>query len=835
MTDGASMISPDRVPRATYRMQFHKGFTLRDAKDLVPFLDELGISHIYASPLLKAVSGSMHGYDVCDFSRLNPELGTEDDLRALVAALRQRSMGLVLDIVPNHMAASGENPWWWELMLHGQGGQFANYFDIDWAPLDPKLRGKVLLPVLEDEYERVLTTGNFDVQMERAKPVLRYFKHRFPIGLTPQIVRQRPLSEVIRELNANPRALDAVLQQQHYRLVGWRHGDAHLNYRRFFNISSLAAIRMEDPVVFDAAHECILRWWGEGLIDGLRIDHIDGLRDPAGYLEKIRERVPGAWLIVEKILGAHESLPDDWPVQGTTGYDFQNQVGSLFIDPAGETPLTEFYRKFTGESTDYAAVAHDSKRRVLRDLLVTEVNRLNHCLGRTMTSNWHGTVLTQQQTREALIEVLTSFPVYRTYVPTKGNLVSDEDQLVISRAVDDARNERADWPAGLLEYIEDLLLLRWEGPIEREFVMRFQLLTGPVMAKGVEDTAFYRFNRFIALNAVGGDPGQFGAPPERFHLHCIRDQQRRPQSMLATSTHDSKLGEDVEARLSLLSEIPDQWVQAVTRWSQTNARYHSGRIPDRNIEYYYYQILVGAWPLPLDRALTVMEKAACEAKQHTTWTARQAEYDRVLREFVSHTLGDRMFVSDLSQFVLRLVEPGYLNSLAQTLLKLTTPGVPDIFQGNVIWDYSLVDPDNRRAVDFDSRELAVAAMRQMNVEQVWRRRSEGYPKLWLIQKTLQFRRRRPELFGAGSTYQVLRLNGAKARNAVAFQRGGAVAVIVPRLVMHLAGDWAGTEVALPEGEWLNQFTGETVPGGVRLLADLTKLFPVVLLTRKEGG
>jgi (1->4)-alpha-D-glucan 1-alpha-D-glucosylmutase len=835
MTTGASLISSDRVPRATYRMQFHKGFTLRHAKDLVPFLHEVGVSHLYASPLLKAVTGSMHGYDVCDFSRLNPELGTEDDLRALVAALRQRNMGLVLDIVPNHMAASGENFWWWEVLLHGPSGQFANYFDIDWASLDPKLRGKVLLPVLEDEYEKVLTTGGFAVQMERAKPVLRYFEHRFPISLTPQIVRQRLLSEVVRELNASPRALDIVLQQQHYRLTCWRYGDAHLNYRRFFNISSLAAIRMEDPVVFDAAHECVLRWWREGLIDGLRIDHIDGLRDPAGYLNRLRERVPGAWLIVEKILAGHESLPGGWPVQGTTGYDFQNRVGGLFIDPAGETPLTEFYRTFTGEPTEYTTVARDSKRWVLRELLATELNRLNHCLGRAMTSNWHGALLTQQQTREALIEVLTSFPAYRTYVPEQGNLVSDEDQLVISRAVELARQEKADWPAGLLDFIEDLLLLRWEGPDEREFVMRFQLLTGPVMAKGVEDTAFYRFNRFIALNAVGGDPGQFGASPERFHLHCIQDQRRWPQAMLATSTHDSKLGEDVEARLSLLSEIPDQWALAVTRWSKMNARYHSGKIPDRNIEYYYYQILVGAWPLPLDRALTVMEKAAYEAKQHTTWTARQADYDRVLREFVAHTLGDRMFVADLSQFVLRLVEPGYLNSLSQTLLKLTTPGVPDIFQGNVIWDYSLVDPDNRRAVDFDSRELAVAAMRQMNVEQAWRRRSEGYPKLWVIQRTLQFRRRKPELFGASSTYQVLRLHGAKARNAVAFQRGEGVVVIAPRLVVHLAGDWAGTEVALPEGEWRNQFTGETVPGGVRLLVELTKLFPVVLLTRKEDG
>jgi len=827
-----SNADPARVPRATYRFQFHKGFTLRDARELVPFLAELGVSHVYASPLLKAVPGSTHGYDVCDFSQLNPELGTEADLRALTGALRERGMGLVLDIVPNHMGIGAENPWWWDVLLHGQSSLYANYFDIDWTPLDSRLRGKVLLPVLGDEYDKVLETGGFDVQIKRAMPVLRYFEHRFPLSLTPTIVRQRPLCQVVAELNASPRALDSVLQHQHYRLAYWKLGDAQLNYRRFFNIASLAGVRVEDPVVFDAVHACVLRWWNEGLLDGFRIDHIDGLRDPVGYLRRLRAAAPGVWLVVEKILEAHESLPDDWPVDGTSGYDFLNRVSSLFIDRTSEQPLTEFYRQFTHEPTDYTEVVHESQRWVLRELLSTEVNRLNQWLVKAAARNWRGEPLARHELREALIEVVACFPVYRTYILPEGNCVSEADELVISRAIDLARQGRPDLSPGLFELIEDLLLLRWEGGEEREFVMRFQQLTGPAMAKGAEDTACYRYNRLIALNTVGGDPGQFGAPTERFHLHCLRNQQRWPHAMLATSTHDTKRGEDVRARLCLLSEIPAEWTEAVRRWSKINSRYRSGKFPDRNMEYFYYQTLVGAWPLSLDRAWTVMEKASCEAKQHTTWTARNADYDRILREFVARTLGERTFLADMSQFTQRLVEPGYLNSLAQTLLKLTAPGVPDIYQGNILWDYSLVDPDNRRPIDFETRERALTVVGQLTVDQVWQRRAEGFPKLWVIQKALQFRQRKPELFGVEGSYQVLRLRGCKARHAVAFQRGGGMVVIVPRLVIRLGGDWGDSEVLLPEGEWQNEFTGQTVSGGANRLADLLNQFPVALLSRR---
>jgi (1->4)-alpha-D-glucan 1-alpha-D-glucosylmutase len=822
-----------RVPRATYRFQFHKGFTLGDALQLVPFLDKLGISHVYASPLLKAMPGSTHGYDVCDFSQLNPELGTEADLQAFVAALRRHRMGLILDIVPNHMSTGAQNAWWWDVLLHGQASRFANYFDIDWNPLDPQLRGKVLVPILGDEYERVLDTNGFDVQIERAVPILRYFEHRFPLVLTPHIVRQRALREVVGELNASRRALDAVLQEQHYRLACWRHGNSRLNYRRFFNIATLAGIRIEDPVVFDAVHDCVLRWWREQWVDGFRIDHIDGLRDPAGYLQRLRAAAPGAWIVVEKILATHEELPDDWPVDGTTGYDFLNHVSSLFIDPAGEATMTEFYHHFTGEPTDYTIVVRESQRLVLRELFMTEVNRLNQLLVRAAARNWRGQPLMQHHLREALIEVISCFPVYRTYIPEKGNTLSEADELVISRAMDAARQDRPDLSPALFELIEDLLLLRWNGAEEREFVMRFQQLTGPAMAKGAEDTACYRYNRLIALNTVGGDPGQFGAPPERFHLHCLKNQQQWPHAMLATSTHDTKRGEDVRARISLLSEIPVEWAQAVQRWALMNQRYRHGRIPDPNLEYFFYQTLVGAWPLPLDRAWVVMEKAACEAKQHTDWIARNEEYDRCLREFVAHVLGDRQFLADVAKFVQPLLESGYVTSLAQTLLKLTTPGVPDVYQGNVLWDYSLVDPDNRRPVDFDARERAMAMTRQMTVDQIWQRRADGFPKMWIIEKTLHFRRSRPELFGAKSSYGVVRLRGSKARHAVAFHRGGGMVVVVPRLAIQLAGDWAETEIILPEGKWQSQFTGEVVTGGTCRLTDLLEHFPVALLARED--
>ena len=824
------------IPRATYRLQFHRGFTLRRATELVPYLHSLGISHVYASPLLKACPGSTHGYDVCDHSQINPELGTEAELAELVATLRKYDMGLVLDIVPNHMGICGrENAWWWDVLMTGRASPFAEYFDIDWDSPDPRLQGKVLLPVLGDFYGRVLGRRELQLVWEGDEVLLAYHEHRFPIAAGTLTVPPESIPEFLASLNADLTALDALVQRQHYRLAGWRHGNAELNYRRFFDISTLAGIRVEDPRVFDATHALLLRWHANGWIDGFRVDHPDGLHDPTEYFERLHAAAPHAWIVAEKILQPGEMMAEDWPVAGTTGYEFIRRVTGLFIDPAGERPLTDIYAEFTGQPTDYGVVVRETQRLVLQDLLVAEVNWLTRLLVRIAARYWRYRDLAEDDLREALTEVTTRLPVYCTYVQAHLGRVPDADAAVISETVVWARQRRPQLPPEAFELIGELLLLRLRGDTEHEFVMRFQQLTGPTMAKGAEDTACYRFNRLIALNTVGGDPSRFALTPEFFHERCARALRRWPHSMLTTSTHDTKRSGDVRMRICLLSEIPQQWSTAVVQWSAMNHRHRRGDWPDRNIEYFYYQTLVGAWPLPLERALVVMEKASREAKQHTSWTRRNAAYDAALGNFVSGTLGDEEFVTDVERFVSRLVEPGYINSLAETLLKLTTPGVPDIYQGNELWDWSLVDPDNRRPVDFETRERLLAQLKDLAVEQVWQRRKEALPKLWLIQKTLNLRRRHPDLFGPDSSYEPLRARGEKATHVVAFARGGRIVVVVPRLIITLANDWADTTLCLPEGDWLDELTGENAGNGERTVGELLRQFPVALLSRKGQG
>ncbi len=518
---------------------------------------------------------------------------------------------------------------------------------------------------------------------------------------------------------------------------------------------------------------------------------------------------------------------------GTTGYEFIRRVTGLFIDPEGEQPMTDLYVEFTGEPTDYGVVMREKQRLVLGQLLAAEVNWLTRLLLRIAVRHWRYRDLAEADLREALIEVTARLPVYCTYVQAHLGRVPEADATVISETVAWTRQRRLKLPPEAFDFIEDLLLLRLSGETEHEFVMRFQQLTGPTMAKGAEDTACYCFNRLIALNTVGGDPGRFAFSPELFHDRCAKARQRWPNSMLTTSTHDTKRSEDVRMRICLLSETPQQWRAVVARWSALNEKHRQGDWPDRNIEYFYYQTLVGAWPLPLERALTVMEKASCEAKQHTSWTRRNAAYDAALRGFVTGTLGDKQFIAELERFVLRLVEPGHINSLAETLLKLTTPGVPDIYQGNELWDRSLVDPDNRRPVDFAVRERLLAEMQGLTVEQVWQRREEGLPKLWVIQKTLQFRRRHPELFGAEGSYEPLHARGAKALHVVAFARGGRALIVVPRLNLRRGNDWGDTTLPLPEGSWFSELTGEEAGSGERPVGELLGRFPVALLSRKE--
>jgi (1->4)-alpha-D-glucan 1-alpha-D-glucosylmutase len=835
-----------RIPRATYRFQFNERFRLRDALALVPGLNELGISHIYASPLFKACPHSTHGYDVCDYNELNPEIGMETDLAELAAALREHGMGLVLDIVPNHMGIGvPENRWWWDVLTWGQSSPYAEYFDIDWESPDPDLRDKVLAPVLSDGYERELERGAFAIADHAGELVLCYGDHLFP--LTPSSlpeplaeIRRQPeaadgAAEALRQLNADTAGLDAIIRRQHYRLACWHEGAGRLNYRRFFNVNTLAGLRMEDKGVFFDSHALLCAWLKQGWVDGLRVDHPDGLRDPGQYLRRLHGLAPGAWIVVEKILSSQESLPAAWPVAGSTGYDFMNRVNGLFVDPRGERPLFDFYAEFTGKTSEFATVRHEKKCLVLKEMFVPEVERLCEMLSQIAATHVRFRNRGKEELRDAMIELAASLPVYRTYVRDQEGAVGKADVAWIERAEAAARQRRPDIDPELFGFLRDLLLVRLRGQREAEFVARFQQLTGAATAKGVEDTAFYCFNRLMSLNEVGGDPGRFGLEPDAFHDFCRCQHAHWPNSMLGTTTHDTKRSEDVRARLNLLSEIPERWREAVLRWSAMNTRHRRNEWPDRDIEYLLYQTLVGAWPLPLERALAYMEKAAREARQHTSWAQRIPAYDAALMRFVTAVMDDPEFQGDLQHFVEPLLEAGQVNSLAQTLIKLTAPGVPDFYQGCDLWDLSLVDPDNRRPVDFQLRTRLLQEMRTLNAEETWQRRDTGLPKMWLIRQALTLRRNRPGLFDGSSRHETLPVHGVKANHAFVFFRTGGVITVAPRLVLGLAGDWVDTSVEIPRGNWRNELTGEDVAAGPAYVAALLRKFPVALLARKDNG
>jgi (1->4)-alpha-D-glucan 1-alpha-D-glucosylmutase len=826
-------------PRATYRLQFNEHFRLTDALALVPYLHELGISHIYSSPLFKAAPHSVHGYDVCDFTQINPEIGTEADLEKFVRALHAKKMGIVLDIVPNHMGiASPENSWWWDVLKNGRVSKFANHFDINWESSDEKLHGKILVPILGDDYEKVIERGELKIERENGEFFLRYFENKFP--LAPNSVSQNCSVE---QLNSNHAALDELIQKQNYLLAFWRDGDLKLNYRRFFAVSTLAAVRIEDEKVFNDVHALLCKWIERGWLDGLRVDHPDGLRDPENYLRRLRSLAPDLWIVVEKILQPKEELPESWPVQGTTGYDFLNQVNDLFIDSANEKVLTDFYSKFTGEPTDSGAIVQEKKQLVLETLFTTEVNRLVEMLIQIAPNHAAFQQFSREQLRGALIECAASFPIYRTYARAGENFISENDFQFVEQAAAKAKELRPDLAPELFDFLSGMMLLLFRDQnsgagfqpaplLQNEFVARFQQLTSPVMAKGVEDTAFYCLNRFASINEVGGDPGKFGVSAVEFHKFCGELQTHWPHTMLASSTHDTKKSEDVRARMNLLSEIPDEWREAVLRWSQMNERHRQNNFPNRNMEYLFYQTLVGAWPISLERILAFMEKASCEAKQHTDWNNRNSEYDDALKIFIVGTLADENFKNDLEKFVASLMKAAQINSLAQTLIKLTAPGVPDIYQGCELWDFSLVDPDNRRPVDFALRRQLLAEAKNLSAEKIWDRRAEGLPKLWLIQKTLKLRERFSDF--SNFNYEPIFAAGVNAENIVAFSRGEKVITLVPRFLLKLNNNWQDTSLGLPAGNWRNEFTGENFNGEARA-GNLFQKFPVALFVRKENG
>jgi (1->4)-alpha-D-glucan 1-alpha-D-glucosylmutase len=940
--------------RATARIQFHEGFTLDDAVPVVPYLADLSVSHLYASPILKARPGSTHGYDIVDHERINPALGGEAALQRLAAALRARGMGLVLDIVPNHMGVGGaDNAWWLDVLEWGRQSPFAGFFDIDWEPPDPTLRNKLLAPFLGAPYGEALASGDLILRFEPdgGRIFACYYEHRFPIapplyahvlraaysaagsshdphaggpardarhaehlledlalrfGEVGLKLRDRDAARAHAEacmaelaaLHARPDGRAAIeaaigafdpttedgrdrlhrlLERQHWRLSWWRAASDEINWRRFFDITSLAGLRQEEPEVFERTHALILRLYGEGLIDGVRIDHVDGLADPRGYCRKLRRRMesvrPGAVPIiwVEKILAPFEALRPDWATDGTTGYDFMDEAAGVLHDPAGEAPLTALWTELTGRTGSFEEEAREARRQILRENLASELNAAAAALKRVAARDLATRDFTLTAIRRALAEVLAHFPVYRLYVSRGGR--GEEDKRILDWALSGARRTVRATERPLLD-----LLDHWLGgdpprslpPVQRRerlaASVRVQQLSAPVAAKSVEDTAFYRYGRLLSRNEVGSDPGRFALTPTAFHAAARARSRRFPRALLATATHDHKRGEDVRARLAALSEVPGEWAAAVRRWVRLNAplkrEVDAVPAPDPADELMLYQTLVGAWPLGLepgdaegmgaflDRVLAWQEKSLREAKRRSEWAVPNTAYEQACRDFVQAALApDRTvpLTAELAAFASRVALPGAVNGLAQTLLRCVAPGVPDLYQGTEFWDFSLVDPDNRRPVDWQARASALAADGAPSALLAqWRDRRV---KQAIVARALAHRARAPDIFSAGADYLPLRALGPRAAHVLAFARcrGGRIGIaVVTRLPVVLlrpaasrplvpAEEWSGTELLLPRealGRRLRDVLdgGELSASGGRLpLARVLVRLPVALL------
>jgi (1->4)-alpha-D-glucan 1-alpha-D-glucosylmutase len=893
-----------RVPFSTYRLQLHNEFTFDDAAALAPYLHDLGISHVYCSPYLQAAPGSMHGYDVVSHQRVNLELGGAEGHERFSAKLTELGMGQVLDIVPNHMSLGKENRYWWDVLENGTSSRYASFFDIDWQPAEERLRDKILVPILEDQYGRVLQRGGIRVaragnkfHVEAAGQTLPVAPQTLPaiLARAAEYARSKTLSFLaasfgrlpspdfedrrkvlarhndkvvlytllerlcaeeqgvcdgiqrsVDELNGNEDALDDFLNQQYYRLAYWKTSGQQLGYRRFFDVNSLVGLRVEREHVFEETHALVLDWLKRGVLDGVRVDHPDGLRDPREYLMRLRERTPEAWIVGEKILEPGEFLRESWPIQGTTGYDFMHAAGSVLLWPQGLQELTGVYQGFIGKEaaaglSDYSVLVHDKKINVLQEALGSDVNRLTTMFVEICESNRDRRDFTQTEVRRALREVAACLDVYRTYVVPERNEITDEDRAHIAQATECAKAKRPDVDGDLFDFLRDVLTMVVTGRLESEFVLRFQQFTGPVMAKGVEDTAYYCYNRLSGMNEVGGDPGGNGMGVAEFHAYCERMQGTHPQTMTALATHDTKRSDDVRARQAVLSEMPSRFGAAIQRWARMNAGFRkrsaSGPMPDANTEYLYYQTLIGAWPLTIERVQGYMLKAVREAKMQTTWVANNKEFEDAVMEFVARTLEHAPFVKDLEQFVDRVKYAGRINSLAQTLMKHTAPGVPDLYQGTEVWDLSLVDPDNRRPVDYDWRKQLLNEMRAMMGEnvaaRVLGRMDDGMPKMWVIYQALRLRRERPEWFGPKASYTPIEVKGARKDHVVAYLRGDTVATVVPRWTTRISGGWRGdTVLMLPPGTWTNRLTGAAMEGGVITVRTLLREFPVALLVRE---
>lgn len=982
------------TPVATYRLQFNKDFTFSNAEGIVSYLSRLGVSHVYASPYLKARAGSTHGYDIIDHNALNPEIGDEAAFIAFSDALARHAMGQILDFVPNHMGIGhADNAWWLDVLEWGEESPYAGYFDIDWQPAKPALHGKVLVPVLGDHYGRVLEAGELRLGFDPAAGCFSiwYYDHRFPITPSdyPLILRSvlseygrlddrddatvivlqdlivgfrdladwspalhrlhagrhgeavelkqqlsalaqsTSMAEVIDitlgKLNGRPgdpeslEWMNDLLDRQHYRLAYWRVAAEEINYRRFFQINELAGIRIEVPEVFAETHRLVLKLIADGRVHGLRIDHIDGLFDPKQYLDRLQSEAsaardgavsdgggdngegpegdggepgsagalqhPPLWIVVEKILAAHERLREDWPIAGTTGYDFLNRVNRLLVDPDGETGLQRLYDRFIGHAEPFEEIVYEGKHQVMDFELASELRVLANEFDRLTESSWLTRDYTLVGLRQALREVVACFPVYRTYVDVSG--ATQQDRRDIDWAIAHARRRSLRADKSVFDFLQQVLstdLVAGPSPYNRREVrrlaMKFQQFSGPVMAKGVEDTTFYRFNRLVSLNEVGGEPVRFGMSVSSFHKATQDSARRWPNAMLATATHDTKRGEDARVRIDALSEIPFEWGRRVRRWATLNQRrkpiVNDIPAPIADDEYLFYQALVGVWPAEFhdaaefdEAALGVLRERVCgymikavrEAKIRSSWLNPQGDYEDAMLTLIGRCLdASRVnpFLADFQEFHRPIALAGVVNSLAQTTIKLTAPGVPDIYQGCELWDFSLVDPDNRRPVDFAAREamlyqLADEFARQGEnlAPELLSRWPDGMVKLFVTWRLLTLRRQQVELFET-APYEPLDVEGEHADHLCAYLRGdeaGRVLTVVPRLPLRLrrnaapwpcgAEVWADTQVILAEGgggPWECAFTGRRIEahqyedGSASLaVSDLLATFPVAVL------
>jgi (1->4)-alpha-D-glucan 1-alpha-D-glucosylmutase len=952
---------PSTLPLATYRLQLNAAFTFDAATAIVDYLAALGISHCYASSYLKAVPGSMHGYDVADPTQLNPEIGTFEQYERWVERMRAAGVGHIIDLVPNHMGiAKSANPWWQDVLENGESSRYAGVFDIDWQPLKPELEHKVLLPVLGDAYGAVLERSEIQLQYEHGAFHARYFDHVFPIApgtydrllsldadaLLDQIgiesddaiellsiltaIRNLPSREATDErvraerdrekevikrrlatltdrspavlahiersvgsFNGTPGdarsfdRLDQLLSAQAYRLAHWRVAAEEINYRRFFDINELAAIRMEDPAVFDRTHAFVFDLVKRGYIDGFRIDHVDGLFDPGSYLQRVQTRARAVrpdrfsdehpfFLVVEKILGVDEALPP-WPIAGTSGYDFLVMINGLFVDGRHERAVNSAYESFARLRVPFREIAYRGKQLILRVSMASELNVLAHQLNRFSERNRHYRDFTLNSLSQAMREIIACFPVYRSYVNGRDE-VSEHDRVCIERAVREARRRNPNRPAAVYHFVRDLLLKKVDYIPENErdahlyFVGKFQQVTSPVTAKGIEDTALYIYNRLVSLNEVGGEPDHFGVPPGDLHAWLRTRAHQWPHGLSTTSTHDTQRSEDVRSRINTLSELPVAWKQATTRWARLNRKARAivddESYPSRNEEYLLYQTLVGSWPLEAmtpeqeadyrSRIVTYMHKAMREAKVYTSWLNPSDAHEQAMARFIETILAPESgaFRDDFLAFQRGIARYGIYNSLAQLAIKVTAPGVPDFYQGTELWDFSLVDPDNRRPVDYERRRRLLQELEPSLGEpgavanRLMASLLDDRVKLFATTMLLRLRREQREIFDHG-TYEPVDADGARRDHVFGFVRAHRdrhVLVVVPRLITALAPDpqqlplgdrvWGDTQIIIPRAsatDYRHLFTADRIVAqrdGERTTvraADLFERFPIAVL------